>query len=135
MANINVDQSAALIIINDADARALGIDRSKWVYPMGGAELSHIWHVTERPRLYDSSPIREAARLALAQSGLTLSDIGVFDLYRCFPSAVEISRQAVGIPEDDARDLTVTGGLAQFGGPGNNYTMHAIALCCRAHTR
>ena len=127
VANINVDQSAALIMTNDADADALGIDRSKWVYPMGGAELNNIWHVTERPRLYDSPPITEAARLALEQSGLSLSDIGVFDLYSCFPSAVEISRQAIGISEDDPRDLTVTGGLAQFGGPGNNYTMHAIA--------
>ena len=127
VANINVDQSAALIMTNDADADALGINRSKWVYPMGGAELSNIWHVTERPRLYDSPPITEAARLALEQSGLSLSDIGVFDLYSCFPSAVEISRQAIGISEDDPRDLTVTGGLAHFGGPGNNYTMHAIA--------
>jgi acetyl-CoA C-acetyltransferase len=127
VANINVDQSAALIMTNDADADAIGIYRSKWVYPMGGAELNNIWHVTERPRLYDSPPIREAARLSLEQSGLSLSDIGVFDLYSCFPSAVEISRQAIGISEDDPRDLTVTGGLAQFGGPGNNYTMHAIA--------
>ncbi len=127
IANINVDQSAALIMTNDADADALGIDRSKWVYPMGGAELDNIWHVTERPRLYDSPPITEAARLALEQSGLSLSDIDVFDLYSCFPSAVEISRQAIGISEDDPRDLTVTGGLAHFGGPGNNYTMHAIA--------
>jgi acetyl-CoA C-acetyltransferase len=126
VANINVDQSAALIMINDTDAATFGIDRSQWVYPMGGAELSNIWHVTERPRLYDSPPITEAARLALEQSGLSLSDIGVFDLYSCFPSAVEISRQAIGISEHDPRDLTVTGGLAQFGGPGNNYTMHAI---------
>ncbi len=127
MANINVDQSAALIMINDWDARALGIDHAKWVYPMGGAELNNIWHVSQRPRLYDSPAITEASRLAMEQSGLSLSDIGIFDLYSCFPSAVEISRQAIGIPDDDPRDLTVTGGLASFGGPGNNYTMHAIA--------
>jgi acetyl-CoA C-acetyltransferase len=127
MANINVDQSAALIMMSDRDADALGIDRSTWVYPMGGAELSNIWHVSQRPRLDDSPAITEAARLALEQSGLSLSDIGVFDLYSCFPSAVEIARQAIGIPENDQRALTVTGGLASFGGPGNNYTMHAIA--------
>jgi acetyl-CoA C-acetyltransferase len=126
MANINVDQSAALIMTNDRDADALGIDHTKWIYPMGGAELNNIWHVSQRPRLYDSPAITEAARLALKQSGLSLSDIDIFDLYSCFPSAVEISRQAIGIPEDDPRDLTVTGGLASFGGPGNNYTMHAI---------
>jgi acetyl-CoA C-acetyltransferase len=127
MANINVDQSAALIMINARDADALGIDRAKWIYPMGGAELNNIWHVSQRPRLYDSPAITEASKLSLKQSGLSLSDIGIFDLYSCFPSAVEISRQAIGIPEDDPRDLTVTGGLASFGGPGNNYTMHAIA--------
>jgi acetyl-CoA C-acetyltransferase len=127
MANINVDQSAALIMMSDRDADALGIDRSTWVYPMGGAELSNIWHVSQRPRLDDSPAITEAARLALKQSGLSLSDIGIFDLYSCFPSAVEISRRAIGIPENDPRSLTVTGGLASFGGPGNNYAMHAIA--------
>jgi acetyl-CoA C-acetyltransferase len=127
MANINVDQAAALIMMNDGDAIKLGINRSQWVYPMGGAELNNIWHVTQRPRLHDSPAITEAARLALKQAGLHLSDIDFFDLYSCFPSQVEITRQALGIPEDDPRDLTVTGGLAFFGGPGNNYTMHAIA--------
>jgi acetyl-CoA C-acetyltransferase len=127
MANINVDQAAALIMMSDRDAEKLGIDCSRWVYPMGGAELNNIWHVTQRPRLHDSPAITEAARLALKQSGLHLSDIDIFDLYSCFPSQVEISRRALGVPEDDPRDLTVTGGLAFFGGPGNNYTMHAIA--------
>jgi acetyl-CoA C-acetyltransferase len=127
MANINVDQAAALIMMTDQDANKLNIDRSQWVYPMGGAEFNNIWHVTRRPRLYDSPAITEAATLALKQSGLRLSDIDIFDLYSCFPSALEISRRAIGIPEDDPRDLTVTGGLAFFGGPGNNYSMHAIA--------
>lgn len=127
VANITVDQAAALVMINAQDARAMGIDRAKWVYPMGGAELNNIWHVSRRPNLHDSPAITEAARLALKQSGLSLSDISVFDLYSCFPSIVEITRQAMGIPEQDPRDLTVTGGLAYFGGPGNNYSMHAIA--------
>jgi len=127
MANINVDQAAALVMMNDQDANKLGIDRSRWVYPMGGTELNNVWHVTQRSRLHDSPAITEAARLSLKQSGLHLSDIDIFDLYSCFPSQVEISRRALGMPEDDPRDLTVTGGLAFFGGPGNNYTMHAIA--------
>jgi acetyl-CoA C-acetyltransferase len=126
VANSNVDQSAALIMTSDQDAQKLGIDRSRWVYPMGGAELNNIWHVTHRPHLHDSPAITETSRLALKQAGLSLHDIGVFDLYSCFPSALEISRRAIGISEDDPRDLSVTGGLAYFGGPGNNYTMHAI---------
>jgi acetyl-CoA C-acetyltransferase len=31
------------------------------------------------------------------------------------------------VATDDPRGLTVTGGLPFFGGPGNNYSMHAIA--------
>ena len=48
-------------------------------------------------------------------------------LYSCFPSAVEIACAELGIAEDDPSGLTVTGGLPYFGGPGNNYSMHAIA--------
>jgi acetyl-CoA C-acetyltransferase len=127
VANINVDQAAAVIMTSVEAAEKLGIDRMHRVYPMGGAEFSNVWHVSRRPCLYDSPAVTEASRLALEQAGLALNDIGVFDLYSCFPSAVEIARRAIGIPEDDKRDLSITGGLAYFGGPGNNYTLHAIA--------
>ena len=33
----------------------------------------------------------------------------------------------LGLPPDDLRGPTVTGGLPFFGGPGSNYSMHAIA--------
>jgi acetyl-CoA C-acetyltransferase len=33
----------------------------------------------------------------------------------------------MGIPLDDPRGLTITGGLPYFGGPGNNYVTHSIA--------
>jgi acetyl-CoA C-acetyltransferase len=122
-----VDQAAAVIMTSVDAAEKLGIDSMRRVYPMGGAEFRNIWHVSRRPCLHDSPAITEASRLALGQSGISLNEIGVFDLYSCFPSAVEISRRAIGIPEDDGRDLSVTGGLAYFGGPGNNYSLHAIA--------
>ena len=56
-----------------------------------------------------------------------IDDIDFFDLYSCFPSVVQITRDMLGIAEADPRELTVTGGLPYFGGPGNNYSMHAIA--------
>src|ERR1700721_415501 len=34
---------------------------------------------------------------------------------------------AYGVAVDDPRGATVTGGLPYFGGPGNSYTLHAIA--------
>ena len=126
-ANINVDQSAALILTTQETAEELGISPSKWVYPLGGADFNDIWNFSQRPRLDESPAIKNAARVALDQAEIALDDIDVFDLYSCFPSAVEIARAEIGIAEDDPRDLSVTGGLAFFGGAGNNYTMHAIA--------
>jgi acetyl-CoA C-acetyltransferase len=35
--------------------------------------------------------------------------------------------EALGVAADDRRGLTVTGGLPYFGGPGNNYSLHAVA--------
>jgi acetyl-CoA C-acetyltransferase len=68
-----------------------------------------------------------AGRRALEMARIAIHDIDWFDLYSCFPCAVEMACDALGITEDDPRPLTVTGGLACFGGPGNNYSMHAIA--------
>ncbi len=126
-ANMNVDMSAALVMTSEAMARDLGIDPAKRVYPMGGADLNNIYHVTQRPRLDNSPALDQAARLALDQAGLKVSDIQAFDLYSCFPSMVEMALEALGMALDDPRPLTVTGGLPFFGGPMGNYSMHAIA--------
>ncbi len=126
-ANINVDQAAAVLLTTSENAERLGIDPEKWVYPIGGADFNDIWNVTRRPMLDSSPAIRNASRLALGQAGLELDDIDLFDLYSCFPSAVEIAMKEIGISDDDPRPLSLTGGLAFFGGPGNNYSLHAIA--------
>jgi acetyl-CoA C-acetyltransferase len=124
---IAVDQAAAVVMTTEAHARELGIDPSRWVYPMGGADQDDVWHVTERPDLSRSPAIRAAARRGLAQAGCHVADVTEFDLYSCFPAAVEVAMDALELPADDPRPLTVTGGLPYFGGPGNNYSLHAIA--------
>jgi acetyl-CoA C-acetyltransferase len=126
-ANIDVDQSSAVIMMSEKVAASLGIEKTRWVYPLGGADFNNVWYVSSRQRFDDSPAIAEAATCALTQAGLSISDIDVFDLYSCFPSALQMAMNALGISENDPRPLTVTGGLAFFGGPGNNYTMHAIA--------
>ncbi len=126
VANLYVDQAAAIIMTNENTAQNLGIDRKFWVYLMGGADLHNIFYMTQRPQLYDSPAIRKASQLALKQADLKLEDIDAFDLYSCFPCMVEIARQEIGIPDDDQRDLTITGGLSFFGGPFSSYSMHPI---------
>ena len=68
-----------------------------------------------------------AVRHALQVAHLGVDDIDFFDFYSCFPIAVFNIIDAIGLSASDPRGLTLTGGLPFFGGPGNNYSMHAIA--------
>lgn len=43
-----------------------------------------------------------------------------------------MAREMLGISPGDSQPLTVTGGMPYFGGPGNNYALHAI--CCMVET-
>ena len=127
---MEVDQAAAVIMTSVGRARALGIDPSRWVYLQGAAEAHDHWLVSERIDYVSSPAIRVAGRAALAAAGIEIDAVDHLGLYSCFPSAVQIGRDALGIAEDDPRPLTVTGGLPYFGGPGNNYSMHGIATMC-----
>jgi acetyl-CoA C-acetyltransferase len=125
--NMFVDQSAAIIITSENLAKSLGIDQQKWVYPMGGADYDNIFSICQRPNLNNSPAARFASRESLRQAGLKIKNIDSFDIYSCFHSIVEIIKDEIGIPEEDERDLTITGGLPYFGGPWSNYSLHAIA--------
>ncbi len=124
---LDVDQGAALIMTSVAEARRLGVPEDRWVYLLGCGDATDHWFISDRIDYHSSPAIRAAGNRALRMAGATIDDIAYFDLYSCFPSAVQISRDMLGIAPDDARPLTVTGGLPYFGGPGNNYVAHSIA--------
>jgi acetyl-CoA C-acetyltransferase len=126
-ASVYVDQSAAVIVCSAAKADELGIPDSRRVYLHGCSQGDDHWYVTERLNLHSSPAIRAVVKKTFDMAGKSLADVATFDLYSCFPSAVEIACQEIGLNEDDPRDFSVTGGLPYFGGPGNNYVMHSIA--------
>ena len=70
----------------------------------------------------------EVGEAVFPAAGVGADDVAYIDLYSCFPSAVQMSAEALGIALDDPRGLTLTGGLPYFGGPGNNYVTHSIAM-------
>jgi acetyl-CoA C-acetyltransferase len=123
---INVNMGAALILTSRRRARELGIAEDRLVYLHGCAEANDRWFIHERVDYHSSPAIRAIGHQALSMAGKTIEDMDYFDIYSCFPSAVQIACQELGIPPDDPRSLTVTGGLPYFGGPGNNYATHAI---------
>ena len=123
---LQVDQAAALLLTNVQTATELGVPKDKWIYLLGSADASDVWYVSERVNFYSSPSVRVAAEKAMEHAGVCLEEIDYFDLYSCFPSAPRITRNMLGVPKDDPRPLTVTGGMPYFGGPGNNYALHAI---------
>ncbi|MBN9262778.1 MAG: hypothetical protein J0J14_18215 [Hyphomicrobium sp.] len=110
-----------------AKAKALGIPEEKWAYLHGCADAHDHWYISDRHNYYSSPAMRTVARETFEMAEMSLADISHIDLYSCFPSAVEIACAEMGIPLDDPRGLTITGGLPYFGGPGNNYVTHSIA--------
>ncbi len=124
---IEVDQAAALIMTSASTARELGIAEDRWVYLWGCGDAIDKWFISERLNYHSSPAIRAATGRALTMAGLSVDDIDMFDLYSCFPSALQLAMGELGLSPDDPRPLTVTGGLPYAGGPGNNYTTHAIA--------
>ncbi|MFN0303373.1 MAG: hypothetical protein ACKVQU_23790 [Burkholderiales bacterium] len=123
----NVDQAAALLFCSAARANALGIPRARWIYPVASTESNHMVPVSAREPLHDCPGARIAGQAALEAIGLAASQIDLVDLYSCFPVAVEVYAEALGLSLD--RDLTVTGGMPFAGGPYNNYVLQAT---CRA---
>jgi acetyl-CoA C-acetyltransferase len=123
---MNVNQAAALIVTSLQKAKDLGIPEDKLVYLRGCADASDVWFVSQRPRFHESPSVRVAVEKALEQAGVSIDQISYFDFYSCFPCAPRITRRMLGISEDDPRPSTVIGGMPYFGGPGNNYSLHAI---------
>ncbi len=120
-----VNQGAALILTSVRKARELGIARDKWVFLHGYGEASEKL-VSERADISRALAAEKSLQLALHTANKTAAGIQHFDLYSCFPVAVFLAAEALGL---DWRtiELTLTGGLPFFGGAGNNYAMHAIA--------
>lgn len=121
-----VNQAAAVLLTSVGAARRLGIDEGKWVFLHGQADLRER-DLLERARLETAPAAPMAVRHALEVAGIGMNDVDFIDLYSCFPIAVTNITEALGLSPDDPRGFTLTGGLPFFGGPGNNYSMHAVA--------
>ncbi|MDB5482206.1 MAG: acetyl-CoA acetyltransferase [Caulobacteraceae bacterium] len=124
---MQVDQSAAVLIASAQKAGELGVAEDRLVYLHGCADAADLWFPLERQNYHSSPAMRLTGQRALEMAGIGVSDLTHIDLYSCFPSAVEVGAESLGLALDDPRGLTVTGGLPYFGGPGNNYALHAIA--------
>jgi acetyl-CoA C-acetyltransferase len=123
--NNDVDMAAALVMCSVERAEALGIARDKWIFLHAGTDCHEHNFVSHRHSFTDTPAIRIGGQRVLAIAEKSIDEIENLDLYSCFPSAVQLGAESLGVSLD--RQLTCTGGLSFAGGPFNNYVMHAIA--------
>lgn len=120
-----VNQGASVILTSVAQAEAMGVPRAQWLFLHGSGEAMDK-HVSLRPDLSRSRAIEVALHGALSSAGKSPADIAHYDIYSCFPVAVLLVAEVLGV-DWRTTPLTLTGGLPFSGGAGNNYSMHGIA--------
>jgi len=119
----NVNQSAALIVCNEALADKLKISYEKRVYPIASSENNHMIAVQQRPKLYESVGMTYAANSINNQAMKLGLEIDAFDLYSCFPAAVKMFSKSLNL--DSEIPKTITGSMPYAGGPLNSFVLHS----------
>ncbi|KAI9014039.1 hypothetical protein DFJ74DRAFT_681079 [Hyaloraphidium curvatum] len=125
-----VNQAACVLVASTDLLSSLGSPLARPIFIAGAAGTADSDDILER-RDYHSSPgAGLAMKTAMEIAGVsTAAELDYIDLYSCFPSSPKLAAQALGIPVlNPSRPRTVTGGLASFGGPGSNYSMHAVCF-------
>ncbi|MCH9734623.1 MAG: acetyl-CoA C-acetyltransferase [Actinomycetia bacterium] len=99
------DGAAAVVIMSDAKAKALGLTPLARIVSTGVSGLS--------PEIMGLGPI-EAVRKALAIAGMNIADIDLFEINEAFAVQVLGSARELGIDEEK---LNVSGGAIALGHP------------------
>lgn len=116
-----VDQAAAFILSATEETGEPG----HRIFPHVAIESSLAIPLVKRPELASwpaMGLLRSAAEAHLEQP---LSSIDLVELYSCFPVAVAIQAEELGLPIAPAP--TLGGGMAFAGGPFNNFVLQALA--------
>ena len=131
----NVNQASALILTSEDIANKLSIPSAQRVYPLVSSETNHMIGVIQRPDITNPVGLQLAAKFLLETAAKNKVIPTLYELYSCFPVAVQLFAESLNVPENI--DKTITGGMPFAGGPLNNYMLHATAqmlMRIRKHT-
>ena len=121
----NVNQASALILTSEEIANKLNIPISQRVYPLISSETNHMIGVIQRPDITFPIGLQLASNFLLETAKKNKIYPSLYELYSCFPVAVQLFSESLNVPEN--KDKTITGGMPFAGGPLNNYMLHATA--------
>lgn len=124
-----VDQAAFLVMCTARTAQELGVSPDRWIVPLVAVESNYMPALSARKDLTQAAAMAVMGRAASAATGVEMSEVDFLDIYSCFPIAVQMQAEGLGVGLGGDRDLTITGGMPFAGGPLNNYVFQTT---CRA---
>eukprot|EP01059_Diplonema_ambulator_P037025 TRINITY_DN9592_c0_g1_i1.p1 TRINITY_DN9592_c0_g1~~TRINITY_DN9592_c0_g1_i1.p1 ORF type:complete len:551 (+),score=187.56 TRINITY_DN9592_c0_g1_i1:88-1740(+) len=124
---IDVNQTASALFMSLAEARRRGIPEDRYIF------IHARCHVTEEPvntmqrgDLHRSNGMRVVRERLESLLGMPLNSVPHKEIYSCFPIAVRMACQEMGLQYKNGRELTKIGNMQFHGGPGNNLGMHGV---------
>ncbi|KQY27293.1 acetyl-CoA acetyltransferase [Caulobacter sp. Root487D2Y] len=126
VANMQVNQGAAVIVTSLAAARAAGVPDERLVFVWGGAAAREPGDYLRRDH-YHGSVAQDAVLETVG--AMAPGGFDALELYSCFPCVPKMARRTLGLPAGVTP--TVTGGLTFFGAPMNDYMTHAAVAMTR----
>ena len=130
VAQLYVNQGAAVIVTSRGAALAAGVPESRLVYVGSGAGATDIDDFLSRPGFDHCTPMDLALRRTLEANQLNGSDLDAAEIYSCFPCIPKLALASLGGLRDGV-EPSVTGGLSFFGGPLGDFMSHAITAMTR----
>jgi len=119
----NVNQAGAIIICSEDIANKLDIPQTKRVYPLASSENNYMIATLQRPNLINPIGMKLAAEYILNLSADNDIKHNLYDLYSCFPVAIQMFAKSLNI--QNRSNYSLTGGMAYAGGPLNSYVIHS----------
>ena len=121
----SVDQAAAVVITAAGVADQAGSDPARRIVPLVAVESSFSLSLSRRAALHRWPAMGVLGAAAEARLGRSLATVEHVELYSCFPAAVRVQQQELGLAADAS--ATITGGMTFAGGPFNNFVFQATA--------
>ncbi len=121
-----VDLAAAVLVCSTELADRLGVAEGRRVHPWAVTAVKDDRPPSRWEEIDRSAGLRSAVDHVLTATGLDVDRLGAFDLYSCFPAAVQLALAALEVDAEDPRPFSLTGGLPYLGGPGASYSLHGV---------
>jgi acetyl-CoA C-acetyltransferase len=121
----NVNQGVAILVCSAGKAREMGLDESRWIYPLATAVSKHVVVPAQQRTLHSHAGTVISGERALALAGVSRDEIQAAELYSCFPAAIRSFAKDLQL--EGRVPLTVTGAMPFAGGPFNHASLAGVA--------